>query len=107
VIGPRRQQRSAIVFRTTPEADNDLAAIYEYGAVEFGPGQAEAYLEDLRLHFLFLAANPYAFRERAELSPPMRLCRFRAHEVIYVVVDEDVLIVRVLGARQDWHTHLE
>jgi toxin ParE1/3/4 len=95
------------VFRTTPDADADLIAIYEYGALEFGPAQAEWYLERLHDIFVFLAANPYAARERREVEPPVRVWSFQAHLIIYQLVDEDVLILRVLGMRQDWPRHLD
>ena len=95
------------MFRTTPDADADLVGIYEYGALEFGTNQAEEYLERLHSVFLFLAANPRAARERVEIEPPVRLWSFQAHLIIYQIVDEDVLVLRVLGMRQDWPRHLE
>jgi toxin ParE1/3/4 len=95
------------VFRTTPDADADLIGIYEYGALKFGVAQAERYLEGFHNVFQFLSASPYASRERTEVEPPVRIWPFQARMIIYRIVDEDVLVLRVLGMRQDWYRHLE
>ncbi|MFN3364093.1 MAG: type II toxin-antitoxin system RelE/ParE family toxin [Allorhizobium sp.] len=42
-------------------------------------------------------------RQRTELSPPVRVQRYRAHLVIYLTEDGGgVLIVRVRHGREDW-----
>jgi toxin ParE1/3/4 len=74
----------------------------EYGGQVYGLAAAEAYLAEMQSLFDLLAANPYMSRERTETGRPLRLHRFKAHHILYTVVDEDVLIVRVVGAMQDW-----
>lgn len=95
-----------MAFRTTRKADEDIFSLYEHGVLEYGQPSAEIYVAALRAMFELLAANPYIARERHEARPPVRLYPHRAHHIIYVVDDEDVLILRVLHGRQDWIRHL-
>ena len=93
-------------FKTTEKADEDIIGIYLYGAQQFGTAQAERYHSGLIECFEFLAERPFAARERAELTPPVRLYFYQAHTIVYLVRDEHILIVRILHGRQDWERHL-
>jgi toxin ParE1/3/4 len=95
-----------LVYRLTNAAAADVAAIFVRGAAEFGAAQAEKYHAGLERIFEFLAANPRVARERDEFSPPVRLHPFGVHIVVYRIVDEDILVVRVLHGRQDWERWL-
>jgi toxin ParE1/3/4 len=90
-----------LAYRLTNAAAEDVAAIFVRGAAEYG--LAHAGLERI---FEFLAANPRAARERDEFSPPVRLHPFGVHIVVYRIVGEDILVVRVLHERQDWEIWL-
>ena len=91
-------------YRTTVEADQDIAEIYVLGADQFGVRQSERYIEDLFSTFELLARNPHMARERRELNPPMRLHPHHAHIIAYLIREEDILIVRVLHGREDWQS---
>ncbi len=91
-----------MTFRTTPQADADIADAYASGALRFGEAQAERYQDELFDTFRMLAANPRMARERHTFSPPVRLHPYRAHIVVYVEQAAGILIVRVLHGRQDW-----
>lgn len=95
-----------MVYRLTNAAAEDVAAIFVRGAAEFGLTQAEKYHFGLERIFEFLAANPRAGRERDEFSPPVRLHLFGVHVVVYRIVGEDILVVRVLHGRRDWESWL-
>ena len=41
-------------------------------------------------------------RERTEVRPPVRLYTYMAHVIVYIIEDEDVLILRVLHGSSDW-----
>lgn len=94
------------MWRLTDRAMIDLDAVGEYGGQVYGRAAADAYLTEMRSLFDLLADHPYMSRERTETARPLRLHRFRAHHILYTVIDEDVLIVRIVGAMQDWQ-HLE
>ncbi|MCB4806374.1 toxin ParE1/3/4 [Methylobacterium brachiatum] len=95
-----------MIFRTSPQADDDIAYAYVEGAVRFGVGQAERYQDGLFAAFQILADNPLMARERCELRPPVRLHPYRAHMIVYVEDGPSILIVRVLHGRQDWESAL-
>jgi len=95
-----------LAYRLTNAAADDVAAIFVRGAAEFGLAQAEKYHAGLERIFEFLAANPRAARERDEISPPVRLHPFAVHVVVYRIVGDEVLVVRVLHGRQDWESWL-
>lgn len=95
-----------MIFRTSQQADEDIADAYLAGAVRFGVAQAERYQDGLFATFQMLADNPLMARERRELTPPVRLHPFQAHMIVYVEDGAGVLIVRVLHGRQDWESVL-
>lgn len=95
-----------MIFRTSPQADEDIADAYVVGASRFGIAQAERYQDGLFALFQTLADNPLMARERHELVPPMRLHPYQAHIIVYVEDGPGVLIVRVLHGRQDWESAL-
>ena len=93
-------------FRTSPQADEDIADAYVAGAVRFGAPQADRYQDGLFAAFHMLADNPLMARVRGELAPPVRLHPYQAHMVVYVEDGPGILIVRVLHGRQDWESAL-
>jgi toxin ParE1/3/4 len=93
-------------YRTTLLADEDVIRIYVNGVRTFGTVQAEQYFANLVSCFDLLAERPLIGRERPELNPPMRVHFHKAHIIAYVVTADEILIVRVLDARQDWAEYL-
>jgi len=94
-----------MAFRLTHKAEDDLVDIAEQGYRLFGVNQAERYHEELFDLFQLLAENPRIARERHELSRPVRIHPFKAHIVVYLVQEnDDVLIVRVRHGRENWAT---
>jgi toxin ParE1/3/4 len=88
-------------FRLTPNADQDIRDIYEFGLAEFGRKKAESYFDDLYDAFEYIAANPMASRERTEAVPPIRIYVFHAHLVIYRIEDRGIVVLRILHAHAD------
>ncbi|MFK0208995.1 type II toxin-antitoxin system RelE/ParE family toxin [Agrobacterium sp. NPDC090283] len=90
-------------FRLSLLAEEDVIRIAEEGILIFGAMQAQKYYRELYSTFELISRNPRMARERHELSPPLRIHRFRAHLVVYSVDGEDeVLIVRVRHGHEDW-----
>lgn len=90
-------------YTLSRKAEEDIIAIFMYGAAEFGLHQAERYHDLLENTFQFLAENPEAARERPEINPPVRIHPIESHVVIYTVGDDgDIFIVRVRHGREDW-----
>ncbi|ARM10487.1 MULTISPECIES: type II toxin-antitoxin system RelE/ParE family toxin [Rhizobium] len=90
-------------FRLTEEAEEDIIGIAETGIRLFGSAHARHYHDELYAIFDLIAANPRMARERDEISPPMRIHPFKAHLVVYTIVEGDhVLIVRIRHGHEDW-----
>lgn len=88
--------------KTSPEADDDFAAIYVYGVDNFGKSQAEKYAISLLDAFDMLGNSPHIGRERSEVSPPVRLWPHGSHNILYAVVEDEVLILRVVHHSVQW-----
>ena len=80
----------------------DLDILYEYGIVTFGLQMADGYYDGLIEQFESLATNPKMYRERWELNPPVRICPYKSHTIIYMIEKEEVVIIRVRHSREDW-----
>ena len=90
-------------YRLSRKAEEDILEIFIQGARRFGLRQAEAYHDALAECFTFLAENPYAARERQEITPPVRVHPFGVHLVIYIVDESGTpFIIRVRHAHEDW-----
>jgi len=93
-------------WRTTERAEADLAEIEIYGTRTYGRRRAQDYVDDLFAALSALAGNPRIVRERPEIAPGLRLYRFRAHYVLYRIDDEGVLVLSIMGARQEFKEYL-
>ncbi len=89
-------------LRLTPKAGADLEDIWRYSAWEWGPDRADRYVDALVEGFETLCKLPGMARERAEFDPPVRVHPAGRHVVIYLVDGAALVVVRVLGRRQDW-----
>lgn len=93
-------------YRLTPRALRDLEDIWLYGAEAWSPDQADSEIDTLLSVFETIAAAPMLARERSEFAPPVRLHPHGSHLIVYVLSGEAVVIVRILGGRQDWRAIL-
>ena len=81
-------------------AAQDLRNLHGYGIIEYGAPAADAYLTALFSEFETIAQ--YAMRERRTVRPPVRLRPYKAHNILYAVVDETAVVLRVLHHSADW-----
>jgi len=80
----------------------DLDILYENGVLTFGLLQADKYYDGIIEQFETLAQTPKLYRERWELFPPMRICPYKSHVIIYTIKHGETIIVRVRHEREDW-----
>ncbi len=92
-------------YRLTKKADTDLSNLYEYGISNFGLLQAQSYLIDLYDRFQLLSDNPLFGRSAVQFEPKLRRFEYKAHVIFYMLEDNGVLIVRVLGDEMDFKRH--
>jgi toxin ParE1/3/4 len=95
-----------MTYRLTREAEADIIEIAEIGIRNWGVRQARTYHDGLFELFALIASTPEMARQRNELTPPVRVQRYRAHLVLYLIEDDGVLVVRVRHSRGDWQSDL-
>ena len=93
-------------FRLTPAAQRDLEDIWLYTAQKWSMAQADRYTDIIEDTFDRLLFMPEMARERPEFDPPVRIHPSSGHLIIYQVELDQVIILRVLGAGQEWQTIL-
>lgn len=91
-------------YLLAPRASSDLEEIWLYTAETWSLEQADAYVDDLFRVFDLLVSMPGIGKERDEFEPSVRLYIHRGHLVIYVLREDRVVILRVLGGNQDWQS---
>jgi len=94
-------------YLLTPEAQKDLEDIWLYSYETWSENQANRYIEILEDTFVRLSYMPEQARELLDFAPPVRIFPSAKHIIIiYRISGEAIVIIRVLGARQDWMTIL-
>jgi toxin ParE1/3/4 len=93
-------------YLLTPEAQKDLEDIWLYSYETWSEHQANRYIEILEDTFVRLSYMPEQARELLDFDPPVRIFPSAKHIIIYRIVGRAIVIIRVLGARQDWMTIL-
>ncbi len=93
-------------YRLSSAAASDIETIYLRGIAEFGERQADAYHHELHQALEMLAAYPAAARERSELGAGIRVHPKSAHLIAYRIVNDGILVVRVVHKSMDWHSLL-
>lgn len=92
-------------LRLTPAARADLEAIWFYTMQSWSADQADRYIDILEDTFDRLLFMPELGRERVEFDPPVRL-HLSGEHIIYRIAADHLVILRILGGKQDWATIL-
>ena len=95
-----------IAYRLAPAARRDLEDIWLYTAQTWTMAQADRYTDILEDTFDRLLFMPEMARERPEFDPPVRIHPSAEPLIIYRVKQDQLIILRLLGAGQDWHAIL-
>jgi len=93
-------------YRLSPKAVSDLERIWHYSAQTWSVEQADRYIDSLASSFDVLVFHPELARERTEFNPPVRIHLHQKHLIIYTIAADHILIIRILGGGQDWHSIL-
>jgi toxin ParE1/3/4 len=89
-------------FTISDHAEEDIIAIFLWGLATLGRSQADSYHDGLLAMFDLLAEFPQSARERSEVQPPVRIQPYQSHVVVYEIVDDGILILRVRHGHEDW-----
>ena len=91
------------IYRLSKAAGEDMEEIFLSGAALFGYDEATDYIIRMKASFAFLAEYPFAARLRSEITPPVRIHRFRSHLIFYEAADNgQIIILRIRYGREDW-----
>ena len=91
-----------MTYRLSLAAENDLIAIYLYGAQEFGAQFAETYQEKLEHSIKLIGENPRMARERTEMTPIVRIHPVGSHLIVYALDGECAHILRLRHHSEGW-----
>lgn len=89
-------------WKTSEPAGRDLEWIAEMGIAQFGGRQARLYLARIIAMFDTLAQNPMLGIERHSAHGPVRLMPSGRHHILYVIENDDIVILRIVHALQNW-----
>lgn len=94
-------------YKLSGAADQDIDRLYEYSLLEFGERVSDVYLDGLFHRFELLAEHPDWGNDYGHIAPGLRRYEHKSHSIYYLCSSErQILIVRVLGRRQDPGNHL-
>lgn len=94
------------VYKVSRKAEIDLAKMYEYGIETFGLKQAKGYLFGIHDLFQILVDNTNLGRDASEFIILLKRFSYKSHTIFYLVIDIDILIVRVLSQNMDYDKNL-
>ena len=90
-------------FSLSVQAEEDIVSIAQEGIRIFGAPVAKQYHDELFALLELIATNPRMARERHEISPPVRIHPFKAHLVVYRIIEEgSILVIRIRHGHEDW-----
>lgn len=91
---------------TSRLADEDIQRLVLDGMLRFGVARSDTYAAGLRRQLDLLTDNPYLGHLRMEFRPPVRVWLYEVHLIVYLIENEDVVVLRILHQRQDIHGNL-
>ncbi len=91
--------------KLTHKAKSEIEGIYEYSILNFGWATAKDYISSLEEKFQVLADNQSWGNDYSFIKAGLRRYEHRSHSIYYQLRGKNIVIVRVLGNRQDpaWH----
>ena len=94
--------QQTLTLNKLPLAEIDLIDIWVYGYKTWGVMQADSYLDDLENIMISLTENPL----RKQFRPPVRICPYISHSIVYMTENDALNIIRVLHKTVDPEHHL-
>lgn len=90
-----------------PEAEQDLADVYDWIAIRAGPATAIGYVERLHGACVSLALASERGTRRYDIRPGLRTNGFeRRITIAFAVGDQTVTILRIFSGGRDWEAVL-
>jgi toxin ParE1/3/4 len=93
-------------YRLTPAAERDLEDIWLYTLEQWGPAQADRYIDTLAAAFVELAQSPKMATACDHIRAGYRRRGVERHMIYLRITDFGIVIVRILHDRMDAPRHL-
>ncbi|WP_269064750.1 type II toxin-antitoxin system RelE/ParE family toxin [Rhizobium sp. GN54] len=93
-------------LRFTRMAEDDLASAYDYTVANFGTAQWDSYERSLKTALADLPNHPALGIDFSAVRPNVRRLIHRGHAIYYRIEIDHILVLRILGIRQDSGRHL-
>lgn len=93
-------------YQLTNKAESQIDSIYEYSILNFGLQVAQDYISGLHDCFGLLADNPSWGNDYGFIIPRLYRYEYRSHSIYYQPTQHGILIVLVLGNKQDPARHI-
>jgi toxin ParE1/3/4 len=93
-------------YELTVAAESEIEDIYDYSIANFGLSVARDYLMGLHVCCQLLAEHQSFGTDYSFIMPKLRRYEYRSHSIYYQTMGDGILIVRVLGAKQDPARHI-
>ena len=94
-------------YELTKEADADLEDIFDYTEKSQSRNQAIVYLSNIEDLFFQLCKQPNLGRTRKEIKEGIFSIAFQKHIIFYKIIENKLLIIRVLHERRDMPKNLK
>ncbi len=94
-------------YRLTNKAEEEIEGIYEYSISQFGFEVAQDYILGLHNRFERLSENQSWGNDYSFIQPGLLRYEYRSHSIYYQTTSYGILIVRILGKKQDPAKHIE
>lgn len=88
------------VYRLSEAADSDLERLYNFGIENFGLVLADQYFDGIVDRFQRIADMPRLYPAVNDIRKGYRRSVYGSHSIYYVLIDDRVKIIRILG-RED------
>jgi toxin ParE1/3/4 len=100
-------ERRVLELDISPQAEEDLDAIFIYTAKAWSNAKAVKYVNQIIAVFDLLCEMPNIARERREFWRPVRIHNHKSHVIVYTADASTLTVVRVLHAKQNWMGELD
>jgi toxin ParE1/3/4 len=88
-------------LRESRHAAAELDAIFEYGVANHGIDAAIAYIDEVKRRYRQLLDYPRSGRAEPELGPTMRSISYKPHRIYYEIIEDTIVIQRILHQAAD------
>jgi len=93
-------------YRFTKRAEKDIENIAIYTLQNFGLRKANSYREGLFKTFDTIAEFPLIGSDQSHIKPFVHRFVYESQSIYYRLIDEDIIILRILGPGEDPIRHL-